>query len=176
MFFCRLLIFSKNYFRKAKDKLITSYSSKPYAYWDIFHVFFIVVCWFFSKSIFWKFLSRILSECQTVWILIRPDKMSGLIWLQTVCKSYQQTTLVGNELTLFPTFTTIVACSLICLYSWETYFANSMNPDQTSPFVAVWSGFIVFASMIKISLKGIWIYAADIISRQHIKDNNLLVE
>ena len=24
--------------------------------------------------------------------------MSGLIWVQTVCKSYQQTTLVGKEL------------------------------------------------------------------------------
>ena len=24
-------------------------------------------------------------ECQTVWIHIWPDKMSGLIWVQTVC-------------------------------------------------------------------------------------------
>ena len=29
------------------------------------------------------------SECQTVWIQIRPDFMLGLIWVQTVCKSYQ---------------------------------------------------------------------------------------
>ena len=26
------------------------------------------------------------------------DIMSGLIWVQTVCKGYQQTTLVGSEL------------------------------------------------------------------------------
>ena len=29
-------------------------------------------------------------ECQTVWIKIRPDIMSGLIWVQTFCKGYQQ--------------------------------------------------------------------------------------
>ena len=32
---------------------------------------------------------------------IRPDFLSGLIWFQTVCKSYQQTTLVGKELNNF---------------------------------------------------------------------------
>ena len=29
----------------------------------------------------------ILSGCQTVWIHIRPDILSGLIWVQTVCRS-----------------------------------------------------------------------------------------
>ena len=38
-----------------------------------------------------------LSECQTVWIQIRPDILSGLIWVQTVHKGYRQTTLVGKE-------------------------------------------------------------------------------
>ena len=33
------------------------------------------------------------SEFQTVWIQIRPDILLGLIWVQTVCKHYQQTTL-----------------------------------------------------------------------------------
>ena len=42
-------------------------------------------------------LSGIPSECQTDWIQIRPDILSGLIWVQTVCKSYQQTTLVDNN-------------------------------------------------------------------------------
>ena len=38
-------------------------------------------------------------ECQTVWIRIMPDFMSGLIWPdQTVCKCYQQATKVGKEL------------------------------------------------------------------------------
>ena len=37
-------------------------------------------------------------QCQTVWIQIRPDEMSALIWFQTVCKSYLQTTLEGKQL------------------------------------------------------------------------------
>ena len=40
------------------------------------------------------------SECQTDRIQIRLDVLSGLIWVQTVCKSYQQTILGGQELTL----------------------------------------------------------------------------
>ena len=53
----------------------------------------------FSKSTFSKKnCSGISSECLTVWIQIRPDNLLGLVWLQTVCKGYQQTTLVGKEL------------------------------------------------------------------------------
>ena len=44
----------------------------------ILHAFFVVQ----------KYLSRIPSECQTVWIQIRPDKMLGLIWVQTACESH----------------------------------------------------------------------------------------
>ena len=33
--------------------------------------------------------------CQTVWIQIRTDVLSVLIWVQTVCKCYQQTTIVA---------------------------------------------------------------------------------
>ena len=31
-----------------------------------------------------------LLECQTVWIWIRSNDLSVLIWVQTVCKGYQQ--------------------------------------------------------------------------------------
>ena len=55
---------------------------------------------FFSKSTVRKILSEIQSNCQTVWIQIRPDVLSGLVCFQTVCKVYQQTTLVGKELTI----------------------------------------------------------------------------
>ena len=41
---------------------------------------------------FKKKLSGMPSMYQTVWILIRPDNLSGLIWVQTACKSYLQTT------------------------------------------------------------------------------------
>ena len=53
---------------------------------------------FFQSQLFGKNLSRIPSECQIVWIQSRPDFLSGLIWVKTVCKSYQQTTLGDKEL------------------------------------------------------------------------------
>ena len=50
---------------------------------------------FFKKKK--KNLSGIPSECQTVWIQIRPDVLSGLIWIQTVCKGYKQMTKVATS-------------------------------------------------------------------------------
>ena len=38
----------------------------------------------FSKLAFPKILSGALSECQTVWIQIRTDILSVLIWVETV--------------------------------------------------------------------------------------------
>ena len=64
-----------------------------FAYWVFLHVFF-VVCWFFQNQLFRKILLGIPSECQTVWIQIRPYFSLCLIWVQAVCKSYPQTTLV----------------------------------------------------------------------------------
>ena len=52
-------------------------------------------------------------------------------------------------LIIFPPFMTIVVYSLICSFFLEACIANNMEPDQTAPIGAVWSGFIVFASMIK---------------------------
>ena len=37
------------------------------------------------------------SEYQTVWIQIRPNVLSGLTWIQTVCKGYQQMTKVATS-------------------------------------------------------------------------------
>ena len=36
-------------------------------------------------------------EWQTIWIQIKPNIFSGLIWVQTDCKGYQQMSLVGKE-------------------------------------------------------------------------------
>ena len=47
---------------------------------------------FFQNQFFQQILSGTLSECQTVWIQIRTDILSVLIWVQTVCKCYQQIT------------------------------------------------------------------------------------
>ena len=52
---------------------------------------------FFQNQPFRKILSGKQSERQTIWIRIRPDKMSDLVWVQTVCKGYQQMTQVGKE-------------------------------------------------------------------------------
>ena len=51
----------------------------------------------FKICCFEKDLSAMPSECQTVWIQIRPDFLSGLIWVQTVCKDYQQMTKVATS-------------------------------------------------------------------------------
>ena len=48
--------------------------------------------WTFSKWTFSKNFVRntnLLSECQTVWIQIRTDVMSVLIWVQIVCNAFQ---------------------------------------------------------------------------------------
>ena len=39
----------------------------------------------FQNQLLKKILSGIPSECQTVWIHIRPNILSGMIWVQTVC-------------------------------------------------------------------------------------------
>ena len=49
----------------------------------------------FQTQPFQKILSGIQSEFQTVWIQIRTDILSVLIWVQTVCKGCQQTTKVA---------------------------------------------------------------------------------
>ena len=72
------------------------------AYWEILQVFFCqLLISFFQNQLFRKILSGILSECQTVWIQIRPNILLSLILVQTVCKGYQQTVnlpLAGKEL------------------------------------------------------------------------------
>ena len=96
------------------------------------HIF--VVCWFFFQNQpFWKIISQIPSECQTYWIQIRPKIESGLIWIQTVCKGYKQTTLVGKELNLISdscssALATILIAPLfgmvIRLYDFNKWWAN----------------------------------------------------
>ena len=41
---------------------------------------------------FQNYFSGTPSRCLTVWIQIRTDVLSVLIWVQTVCKDYQQMT------------------------------------------------------------------------------------
>ena len=59
-----------------------------------------LLIFFFKINFLEKIPSGIAPECQTVWIQIRPDILLCLIWVQTVCKCYQQTTLVSKDLML----------------------------------------------------------------------------
>ena len=63
-----------------------------------FSRFFLSSADFFQSQLFQKILAEIPSECQTVLIQIRPDILSGLIWVNTVCKEYQQGKLGDKEL------------------------------------------------------------------------------
>ena len=49
---------------------------------------------FVVKINFFEKLFQEYHHCQTVWIQIRLDFLLGPIWVQTVCKCYQQMTLV----------------------------------------------------------------------------------
>ena len=56
----------------------------------------LLIC--FKISLFNKAISRTLSECQAVWIQIRTDILSVLVWVQIVCKGYQQATEVAASI------------------------------------------------------------------------------
>ena len=60
---------------------------------------FFVVFQTFSKLAFSPKKSGVSSVCQTVWIQIRTDILSVLIWAKTVSKDYQQKAVASKELT-----------------------------------------------------------------------------
>ena len=76
---------------------LTALADLLFAYWVILHAF-LSSADFFQNQLFRKVLSGVPSECQTVRIQIRPDILSALICIQTVCKCYQQTILAGKEI------------------------------------------------------------------------------
>ena len=85
---------------------------------------------FFKIIFFEKILSGIPSKCQTEMIQTRPDLSLDLIWVQSVCKGYQQTTLVDRELKgyLSVTFhTNCIAkhCLINMVYLTECAFIRS---------------------------------------------------
>ena len=79
---------------------------------------------FFSKATFFqKILSETLSERPMVQILIKTDILS--IWLQTVCKGYQQTTKVSARIESY-----IIVGIIIILFSClrkRIYFINGIG-------------------------------------------------
>ena len=86
---------------QTKGAILISIHLALFACWVIFHTFLSPVDSFQNQCLR-KITSgiHVLSECQTYWIQIRPDIFLGLIWVQTVCKGYQQRMLAEEELTL----------------------------------------------------------------------------
>ena len=79
-------------YKSSKNLIPEKYNTHElFACWVIFDDF-LSSADFFQNYLFQKILSGTLSECQTVWIQVRTDILSVLIWVQTVCKGYQQTT------------------------------------------------------------------------------------
>ena len=69
--------------REPHEAKVSEIQWNRFAPWVIFHAFLLSAV-FIQNQFFRKILSVIPSECQTVWIQIRPDILSGLIWVQTV--------------------------------------------------------------------------------------------
>ena len=72
----------KNYIFAKSCILISWFSNIAFIIPSLFTIVPYFTLWIFS----------IPSGCQTVWIQIRLDILSGLYWTQTVCKGYQQIT------------------------------------------------------------------------------------
>ena len=105
---------------------------------------------FFLNQILQKILSGALSECQMVLIQIRMDILSVLIWVQTVCKGYQQMTKIAASkeelifLTIFhfqstrlcPAFGLAPLSHLI--FSLETFtFCHDYRPPNKSVYLKI---------------------------------------
>ena len=61
-------------------------------------MFFLLSADFLLNQLFPIIILGMPSECQTDWIQFRPKVLSGLIWVQSVSKGYEQTTIVDKEL------------------------------------------------------------------------------
>ena len=66
----------------------------------------------FCKINFFKKIFQEHYQCQTVWIQIRTDILSVLIWAQTVCRNYQQTTKVTASKEKVNAFTHVLSYCL----------------------------------------------------------------
>ena len=66
---------------------------KLIACWEILNAFCRLLI-FFKINFFEKFFQEHLyvTRVSNFWIQIRPNILAGLIWVQAVCKGYQQTT------------------------------------------------------------------------------------
>ena len=102
---------------------------------------------FFSKSTF----SGIAPECQTDWVQIRPDILSCLIWVQTVCKSYQQTTLGDRVIFMCRLEDPVFRLFWLSTYNFCKYFGprsgcQNVRPDLDPSCLTLRESLIFFNS------------------------------
>ena len=76
----------------------------------------------FFKVNLYKIFFQEYHQCQKIWIQIRQDVLSGLIWVQAVCKSYQQITPAGKGLISVKTYFTIFF--LLIFFYFFFFFEN----------------------------------------------------
>ena len=82
-----------------------------------------------------NFLSKIMSECQAIWTLIRLDGLSGLIWVQIVCNVYQKTALVLSFcLTEKKSFRIILVLNPLC--TEYPFSAAHRSTDQKAVYLS----------------------------------------
>ena len=85
---------------------------------------------FFKVNLF-KIFFQEYHQCQKIWIQIRQDVLSGLIWVQAVCKSYQQITPAGKGLisakTYFTIFFLLIFFLLFFLLKICSFFFNTLT-------------------------------------------------
>ena len=93
-------------------------------------LFCCLLIFFKINFLFFEKLFQQYHRCQTVCILIRPDILSGLILVQTVCKSFQQTTQVCEELTTTISKLCLLPLLIFCL---PPNF-NLLNLKKTSEY------------------------------------------
>ena len=84
--------FIPSFENSADSDQLASVCAQLFACWVIVHAFFLSSADFFHNLLFQKIPSVALSESQAIWIQIRTDILSVLIWVKTVCKGYQQMT------------------------------------------------------------------------------------
>ena len=82
----------------------TCYRLRYVARYILLYILFLLSVDFFQNQqknqLCEKFFQKYNKSCQTIWIQIRPDILSGLIWVQNICKGYQQMKLEGEELNM----------------------------------------------------------------------------
>ena len=133
--------FSINY--KLNIMLVKHLAKINSATWEFFHEF-LKSADFFQNQLYRKIISGIPSDCQTVWIQIRPDI---LIWFQTVCKNYQQTTL--RELIWILPSAIFFKINFIRKLIQEYHRSDKQFGSKSGPiFCRAWSESKLFAKII----------------------------